>query len=396
MHMHIHIQCTCRVLVALSKPDGVLSHVEDGCVCTDEHVAKDPQGAHWWWHIKAHESAEALCLTRSGDLKHVLIWCKCELRAIEDNVNVGHGWDLAAVDHVLALGNGRCANCLLQLLDLINRASNKRGSGVGNGLAVGAIAVAIHSEVCHLKLPVAVLGEGHPCDWTRDLSLVVSTEGHLTASAVLLVAVEPERKHVLFNSAFLDEVVPEGNNVVDADLSPAHTENTIKLSSNKSKSWLNSGLGKRLLVHTNLTSANLVNVEESSESTRAVLDLELCSVWLVRGRLGAVVLLVDIACEGLARLSGDPKVGAASVKHNLEGLWWCSNCNRTIVLGIFVVGEGDVGGAVQCAVFGSQVCAVIAERLAGSLCLADFNGGHSGRGGDGNTDQQHNSSGNTQ
>merc|ERR550517_1693183 len=77
------------------------------------------------------------------------------------------------------------------------------------------------------------------------------------------------------------------------------------------------------------------------ETSRSISDLKVCPVGLVCGGASSIVFVVEEAGDvgEVTFLAWNPEVTGASIEDDLEGLWWSSNGDGTIVLGVHVVGE---------------------------------------------------------
>lgn len=109
------------------------------------------------------------------------------------------------------------------------------------------------------------------------------------------------------------------------------------LAEGKRKTRLLGSLSKVLLLHRKVTNSESVLRHVALERARAVMDLERSAIRLVRRRRGGVILGMKETRDRGAALARNPKVGRASVKHNLERLGRCSQSDFGVVLCVEVV-----------------------------------------------------------
>lgn len=199
------------------------------------------------------------------------------------------------------------------------------------------------------------------------MGVVIATQGELATGSARRVLGQPKPKLGGLDKAGRDALVEDGGDTVNGDSLPSHPEYTVELGLHEGDAGLHGGLSEGAVGDVDATEVDQVIVQVALHGAAAVLDGEVAPVNLVGGRLGRGVLLVVEAGWGLAGGARHPQVGAASVEQHIEVLGRRADGDRTVVLGVAVVLQGDVyGGAVlggdaeDC---GPVVAVLVAERV---------------------------------
>jgi hypothetical protein len=172
-----------------------------------------------------------------------------------------------------------------------------------------------------VNLPVRLAPQGKLDELASVVALVDAAESSL--GLLLLVGIaEVESEHGLVEQALLEHVVERRHNALDADGVVAETHDAIEPAESKGETGLRGGLSEVLVLHLKVADLEDVVGNVTAQLARAVLDLELGAVLLVRRRRRRIVLGVQVAGDRAALGSWDPKVGATGVENDLERLRW--------------------------------------------------------------------------
>jgi len=155
--------------------------------------------------------------------------------------------------------------------------------------------------------------------------LVDAAEGDLGLSVLVADIAEIESEDWLVKEILRNSRVEWWPDAVDADGVVAETHDTVEASESKGKTWLICNLGEQLVLDLQVANLDCVLRDVSLNGARSISDGKFGAILLVAGRIAVVVLLVEIAGDRAALGGWDPKVGATSVKDNLEFLGWVAD-----------------------------------------------------------------------
>lgn len=150
--------------------------------------------------------------------------------------------------------------------------------------------------------------------------LVNTTERGLGLVTVLVGVTQVEAEDRLVDELLVDHVVEGRDDLVDGDGVVAQTQDTVEAAKGKGQARLAGRLSEVLVLDLQIADLKDVIGDEAAQAAGSVADAELRAVLLVGGRLGRVVLAVEVAGDGAALRGWHPQVGAASVKDDLEAL----------------------------------------------------------------------------
>lgn len=184
-------------------------------------------------------------------------------------------------------------NLLVDGSDDADGSGDKGGSSIGNDLAVGAELVASNGKRGQVEGPVGLVGQGSPGDLSSVLGGVDSSEDELTD--LLGAHVEGEERSL--DDSLSHHVLEQGGNLINRDGLEGHTDQTVELGGNESHTGLSSDLGEDLLRNGRSSDSDGILGQETSSSSRSVLDREGTAILDVGGGLGVVVLRVEIAAN---------------------------------------------------------------------------------------------------
>jgi len=81
------------------------------------------------------------------------------------------------------------------------------------------------------------------------MARINTSKNKLATALAALISVQPEGEDWLGYQSVLDNVVPQGNNIVNADALPGQPQQTIKLGSYKGQTGLIGCLSEDLVLH---------------------------------------------------------------------------------------------------------------------------------------------------
>ena len=110
--------------------------------------------------------------------------------------------------------------------------------------------------------------------------------------------------------------------MVDGDGIVSHSENPIKSAKGKGKTRFLSSFCEKLVLDLQSGEIQGIGADESGKTTTTVSDLEICSILLVRGRRGGIVLGMQKTCDGSTFRRRNPKIGTSRIEDDLEALGW--------------------------------------------------------------------------
>jgi len=150
--------------------------------------------------------------------------------------------------------------------------------------------------------------------------LVDTTKRGLGRITLLVGVTQIEAEDRLVEQLLVDHVVEGRDDPVDGDGVVGQTQDAIEAAKRKGQARLAGRLSEVLVLDLQIADANDVVGDEATQAARAVADAELGTVLLVGGRLGRIVLVVEVAGDGAALRRRHPQVGAAGIQDDLEVL----------------------------------------------------------------------------
>ena len=70
------------------KSNSVIAHIKLSVVRTNEDIAQDPDGSHWWRNVHAHEPRQTDLLAHLRDLHDVMLRLQGELHTTNSKVDI--------------------------------------------------------------------------------------------------------------------------------------------------------------------------------------------------------------------------------------------------------------------------------------------------------------------
>lgn len=281
-------------------------------------ITKDSKRTGRSREIHAHETADAGSL----DFEDIVVGRDGEVVAAQSEADVWKRVTLVAFDSVLTVESPLGTDLLVEKLSKSGWEGDQRSAGVENDTSVVEISgLLAKSDGIEVDLPVRLATEGNFDQLASIVVAVKTTEGSLRLSTVIRAA-EIEGEHRLVNQLLVNHVVEWWRDVVDGNRVIAQTQDAIEATKSKSQTRLAGDFSKELVFDLEVSNPQKVLGDETCNLARAVADAKLGPILLVCRRCGGIVLLMEVASDGSARGAGNPKVGAASVEHNLEFLRW--------------------------------------------------------------------------
>lgn len=160
--------------------------------------------------------------------------------------------------------------------------SDEGGTSVEDDTGVVEVSgVLTKGDRIEVDLPVSLAAEGKLDHLASVVALVYATES--SDRLLLLVGVaKVEREDGFIKQVLSEHVVKRGDHLVDTDGVVAKTEDTVEPAEGESKTRLVGRLGEVLVLDGEITDLDGVLRDETAQATRAVADLELRAVLLVR------------------------------------------------------------------------------------------------------------------
>ena len=283
-------------LVGGGEANALVAVVEHGEELTDEHVAKDDQGASRGGDVDAGHAEQTDGVLVVDD---VLAGGDRVGLAVDGDINVGQRRHLGAV-HGELVGvqeEGGGAQCLGQGLGVSGGHGQQGGAGVNNGALGGGLRGTVHIDAVDLDLPVQLGAEVDVGDVTGVL-VANSAQGQ---SSLLVVGVgQVEREHGLLPLLLGDEVGEDGGDAVHGDGVPSAAGNAVELAQGvRGAEAGHVGDLSEQGGHALAANGDDVLGQVAAHGAGSVHDLEHGAVGLVRGRLGGIVLGVAAAVGAL-------------------------------------------------------------------------------------------------
>jgi len=327
-------------LESFSETDLAVLIVEDGVELLHETITKDPERTDRGSDIHAHESRDA-CTTFVHD---VFLRSENEGFAVKDELEVGKSAVVRAVEP-RALGTADdAAKLAVDHVDLVSRASDHRGTRVDDSLAALLTADVVVHEVdsVHLDLPVVPEGKRNVREFTLEESLIITTEGELTAHHARGVTSKPEGEHLPVNKTLLHELVPHRSSVTDRDSIKGKTKDTVELAESESHAGLLLDFSKVNTLNSKISKTDDIIADVTADVAAAVHDLKLGAIGLVSAALRGIVTAVELAGELSALAGRNPEVARASIEDNLELLRRSTDGDGAIELSLGVITQGNI------------------------------------------------------
>jgi len=279
--------------------------------------------------------------------------------AVKDELEVRKSAVVRAVEPRALATADDAAKLAVDHVGQLRGTSDHGGAAVDDSLAAPLAAEVAVLEVdgVHLDLPVVLLSKRNVLEITLEESLIVATEGELTAHHAGGVTSKPEGEHLLVNKTLLHHVVPDRGGVADRDGVESKTKNTVKLANGESETALLGNLSKVLTLHDDVRETDDIIADKAADVAAAVCDIEAGAVGLVGAALSRVITLVELAGKLSALDGGDPQVAGAGIKDNLELLAGGTDGDGAVELSLRVVGKRDI----------VVVASLVAETHVGTL-----------------------------
>lgn len=197
----------------------------------------------------------------------------------------------------------------------------------------------------HSEFPVSFRSQRNPGGGTSDARGVNTSKSEFSSIGERLSGRQPEEENGFINEFLVDQVSENNGGIVNRDGLESQTKDSIRLHGSEDDGF-DHCFGEDLSDGETSDSENVLG-EESSHGARAIGDVDGSSDGLVGGRLGLVVLVVDVTSEisDFALGRRNPEVGRSSVENNHEGLSRSSQSDGSIVLRIHIIVENNWLGA---------------------------------------------------
>ena len=301
-------------------------------VVLDERVTQNQSLSETGWELQTHDTDEALSLAEHGHFQNVHVWRQRIVLSVDHNVEGWQSWDLGAVDLLNSSDGSQ------------NWGNDSLGTDDGGGASVNdTVGLAVHLKVSDLDFvkldqPVGFLLQVVVGEVAGEVVRVDAAEDESRAVLLGTFLSQVEGEGLVGDEALADHLVEDSWDVVHGDGAPGHTQDTVEVSDTEVEGQV-SHFAEDEVSHSESSDLDLVVGQETGDGARAVLDLEFSAVGLVRGGLGAVVLVVWEASEDLALLGWDPEVGRTGVEDDGELLVVGTEGDRSVVLGVLEVDD---------------------------------------------------------
>lgn len=301
-------------LFSSGQTDGVLAEVVDRVVAAEESISKNDERSSGGRDVHALEGGNAV----SRDLEDVVACGQAVLGTSKVECDVGERTDLVALNGVLATETLLGTNLLVQELSKIGGEDVQGSTSVEDSTSAFELgSLVTERNRLDVDLPVGLAAERDVLDLALVVVLVDTTENSL---ATLVITAEVESKDRLVNELLVDHLVERRDDLVHRDGIVAETQDTVEAAEGEGQTGLTSSFSKVLSLDLEVTDGEVIVGDVTGKTATAVVDLEVRSVLLVGRRGRGVVGGMQEASNAVARLGGDPEVGASSVKNDLEGL----------------------------------------------------------------------------
>jgi hypothetical protein len=355
-------------LLSESETNSFLTDIEFGVPVLDEDVTHDQGWSEAWWEFNGLETNQTLGLTELSNFQNVLGSWNVVGLSVNGQIEVSKGVSLTAIDD---LGS---SDLVKDWLDNSLRSDHQRSTSIDDTVEVSwsdgfrSETLAINSDQPVVLTLELVVGEV-----SSVVGWVGSSENELGSLSVWLVGQE-EGETWGINLLLLDSQIENGWEVIDRNLLPSHTQNTVELSWSKVETQVGH-FTETDTGNSNTTPKNTIESDLTVDISRTVLDLHVSVLWIILvGRtLGGVVLVLSKTSQLLTVMGWNPEIGRTGIEDNGEALWSSTDGNWSVVLSILNIGDWDI-------VSSSEVLDVVSggsgesqELLQGHLWLFDFN-----------------------
>lgn len=164
------------------------------------------------------------------------------------------------------------------------------------------------AHTVHVELPVRLVRQRDVGEVARVAGRVRPTEVELSAdrAGAAWGTIEPEGEDGIVDLFLSDHVVPDRDGTLDRDALEGETHDAVEVGRDEGDPGLLLDLAEGLVRHGEVADAHRVLAHEAGASAGAVLDREVGAIGLVAGRLGGVVLVVDLDKRATAA-AGQPR-----------------------------------------------------------------------------------------
>ena len=199
----------------------------------------------------SHEAGDA----RTLNLENVVVWGDGEVVAAKSE---GHIWEavtLLALNGVLSIVSLLGTHLLVEKLSEGGWESDERSSGVKYNTSVVKLSGGIAEGNCiKVNLPIGLASQWDLCDLASEVIFVDSTEDGLRLVTLTVIGVsEVESEDWLVQELLVDHVVERRWDLVNGDGIETKTQDTVKSTEGKGKTWLLGSFGEDLVLDLQIT-----------------------------------------------------------------------------------------------------------------------------------------------
>lgn len=147
---------------------------------------------------------------------------------------------------------------------------------------------------------------------------------------------------MVIDESLSDHIVEDGGDTVLRDGSPGHTQDSVETSGSEVKGQVGH-FSKGSSLDRKSTEGDSILGKETFDSSRSVLDFKFSSVGFKSTRCIFMVPVLQEANNFSALSRRNPEVGRTSIEDDLKFLGRSTNLDRSIVLSVLNILNGNVG-----------------------------------------------------
>ena len=217
------------------------------------------------------------------NLKDVIVRSDGEVVTAKGERHIWESVTLFAFNSVLPIVALLSTHLLVKKLSKSGWESNEGSSSVEYDTSVVELSSRVtEGNSIEINLPIGLTSQWDGGDLAGVVVLIDTTEDSLRLISLSVVGIaEVEGENGFVQKTLVDHLIEGWDDPVDGDSIISETQDTIKSTESKCKTWLLGGFGEDLVFDREITNGQSVLRNETAELSRPISDLERSSILLV-------------------------------------------------------------------------------------------------------------------